>query len=594
MKKIVLTFILLNIALFSNAQTYRQLFDKLDLTFRPQPHSFYSQLVNSRVEINAGIMNAYLNMYEATKDIKYLNEFLISSKRTMDRRDDFLTSTTLISGGTEIGECPNDDNMNFTVNSCLPLLILHGRKAWSRMEFNSDCELQPYPHFKESGSIVFPMARFVLLIKDNPNLSSLHLPNEINSNFNNLNYGNITVTNMGQYADWLKQRVYETLNFHYFNDWDDWAGRFVTSYSNGKGYNMQCAIGRTLIIMNYIAYLENDMATVAAYTNVIEKIAAYLYDNIHAHIPVNPATVGNGLLWYTWRHMDGKTLIEDVSHANSDEEFAELYMDYFHPLSGYSRFDITDMQKFANGFAYRMVPNPLELTMNTYGTNCNCDQMCCFCDNTDNVNHKGSGCNGVGNNPPPENFYYQSCAYIFLTKYNEDIYQEISDFYMPGNNYENVANVQALYAYSMLAKYENVFNPIFVNRNTYADSHWAGCAAGDFDNDGIEEFATVRNKDGSVEIHHLDNSTPPYTCPNAYPAEWAGAAAGNIDNTAGDEIVAVNNNDNTIYAFKLISGSINQVASSTYRDMHKLDDLCVTISAGACNIYISFVKTVGK
>lgn len=56
--------ILVTICLFRlvNAQTYRQLFDKHDLIFRDQDYSFCTQLVNSRVESNAAIMEAYLNM----------------------------------------------------------------------------------------------------------------------------------------------------------------------------------------------------------------------------------------------------------------------------------------------------------------------------------------------------------------------------------------------------------------------------------------------------------------------------------------------------------------------------------------------------
>jgi hypothetical protein len=35
-------------------------------------------------------------MFEATNDTKYLNDFLIYSKRIMDRRDDFISNTQII------------------------------------------------------------------------------------------------------------------------------------------------------------------------------------------------------------------------------------------------------------------------------------------------------------------------------------------------------------------------------------------------------------------------------------------------------------------------------------------------------------------
>ena len=423
------------------------MFDKLDITFQTQPHSFYTQ-ISGTLGSNATLMSSYLNMYEATQDIKYLNEFVICSKRVMDRRDDFINSSTYITDANYSITC-DKGNTSFSSNvaGVIQHVMLNGYKAWSRIEFSDACLPEPYPNFKESGEITFPMARFVLLIMENSNLSSLMIPYEVNSVSNSTNYGNAIVINMGEYANWLKLRVYETLHFHYINDWDDWAGRFVSNYSNGKGYNLQCAIGRTLIIMNYIANIENDIATVSGYTNVIEKIAAYLYDNIHANIPTNPATVGNGLTWYTWQHYEGDTLIEDISHAMLDVEFAELYMDYFHPISGYGRFDITDMRKFANGFANRVIFNPLDLRMNTYGTNCNCNQMCCDCD-VNIRNGNGSGCENSIN--PPEFYNFAVQAYIFLTKYNYDIYQQICDFYMVRNSYEGYANVSALNAYSLL------------------------------------------------------------------------------------------------------------------------------------------------
>lgn len=86
---------------------------------------------------------------------------------------------------------------------------------------------------------------------------------------------------------------------------------------------------------------------------------------------------------------------------------------------------------------------------------------------------------------------------------------------------------------------------------------------GDFNSDGIEEFATLRNKDGSVEVYSLDNNgniTQQYNSPNSYPNNWAACAAGDLDNTLGDEIIGINNNNNTLYAFKVASGSITEIA----------------------------------
>jgi hypothetical protein len=102
MKKIISIFAIVCSTIVVKAQTYRQLFDKLNVSFQTQPHSFFSQLEGSRVETNAKIMSSYLNMYEATQDIKYLNQFIIVSKRVMDRRDDFINSAPFMCDGSPL------------------------------------------------------------------------------------------------------------------------------------------------------------------------------------------------------------------------------------------------------------------------------------------------------------------------------------------------------------------------------------------------------------------------------------------------------------------------------------------------------------
>ncbi|MFM2224632.1 MAG: hypothetical protein RJA07_834 [Bacteroidota bacterium] len=95
-------FLLLNVFLFCftsiHAQTFREKFDELNETphFQGGGYSFNSNFTSQIKQYGALTMNAYLNMYEATGDTKYLNDFLLYSKRIMDRRDDFIGSTKLI------------------------------------------------------------------------------------------------------------------------------------------------------------------------------------------------------------------------------------------------------------------------------------------------------------------------------------------------------------------------------------------------------------------------------------------------------------------------------------------------------------------
>ncbi|MEI6490019.1 MAG: hypothetical protein WCP52_13700 [Bacteroidota bacterium] len=89
MKKILLitSLLLFMTASLLKAQTYRELYDKLEQT-EQEGFSYYSNF-NSLLQYEGYYyMQSYINMYKATKDIKYLNKLVIHAKRVMDRRDD--------------------------------------------------------------------------------------------------------------------------------------------------------------------------------------------------------------------------------------------------------------------------------------------------------------------------------------------------------------------------------------------------------------------------------------------------------------------------------------------------------------------------
>jgi hypothetical protein len=72
------------------------MFDNLNTQFSNGGYSCYSNLDGAIYNYECNTMNALLNMYEVTDDIKYLNQFVIHAKRVMDRRDDFIANTKLI------------------------------------------------------------------------------------------------------------------------------------------------------------------------------------------------------------------------------------------------------------------------------------------------------------------------------------------------------------------------------------------------------------------------------------------------------------------------------------------------------------------
>ncbi len=200
-------------------------------------------------------------------------------------------------------------------------------------------------------------------------------------------------------------------------------------------------------------------------------------------------------------------------------------------------FSLSDMQMFANTFVKHMYINPLQFSQTTCGQSCN--------GNAANIS-----------NDPAENSYF----YLLLAKYDPDIYQIVSDVFCDRALYSNSVNP----SFAFLAEQEHLFNPLAVNRSTPTDATWAGIAGGDFDGDGTQEFATVRNKDGAVEIYYLDatNHIQPRTNIINHTTPWSGVTAADLDAThAGDEIAAINTGDGNIYLYKQNGNSLVKFAS---------------------------------
>ncbi|MFM2224630.1 MAG: hypothetical protein RJA07_832 [Bacteroidota bacterium] len=97
--KVLLLYVILIFSFnWTNAQSFRQQFDNLDQQshFQGGAYSWFSNLGSRLKDYESFTMNAYLNMYEATNDMKYLNKFLIHSKRVMNRRDNFIINAQII------------------------------------------------------------------------------------------------------------------------------------------------------------------------------------------------------------------------------------------------------------------------------------------------------------------------------------------------------------------------------------------------------------------------------------------------------------------------------------------------------------------
>ncbi len=98
-------------------------------------------------------------------------------------------------------------------------------------------------------------------------------------------------------------------------------------------------------------------------------------------------------------------------------------------------------------------------------------------------------------------------------------------------------------------------------------SKWAGLSAGDFDGDGKDEFVAVRNFNGQIIVLEFKNNK---IIPKASyekflgNSNWASISAGDFDGNGVDEFAAVRNIDGNLYLFKLNNNNISLV--TTYRN----------------------------
>ncbi len=105
--------------------------------------------------------------------------------------------------------------------------------------------------------------------------------------------------------------------------------------------------------------------------------------------------------------------------------------------------------------------------------------------------------------------------------------------------------------------------------NIDENSQWVGIAAGDFDNDGTDEIVAVRNFDSQIHMFELEGGQIKEVISTDYighDSQWVGIAAGDFDNDKVDEIVAVRNSDAQIHMFELEPGNkkIKGVVRTTF------------------------------
>jgi hypothetical protein len=538
MKTKILFILISNIIIFQlgYSQTYRKAFDRYEAV----DHD-YSYDINISGQLNANesfVLESYIMMWKATHDTKYLNKFIIHTKRLQDHRDDKVAAN--LYGVNGLPASPTCSQLYSYPHDNYPV--------WS---FDDDCSTW-IPRVLHSGNIIYPMAEFIYLMLNDPQTSLETVPNEV---------GLSSVVTFLDFAYWLQDRVVETLNFHQFN----WSCNDVAYHTNwyetyGCGnnsqkdaLNMQCAMGRALIMMYLVQTMPNNSA---ADNGIIELCSNHL-TNI-AHLVREELNRYNSN-FFTWSHNYQHTIIEDIGgHANLIMEFADLCYTYdirdFYDNS-LTLFSLNDMEKFGRTFAEHIYQNPLHYAKNTFGTN------------------------AVVN--PVEDYHIG--LYVFLSKYNRYVYQQISDYFCSQAIY-NSGSLSI--GFAELAYYEtlisstsglpiNIFNPIAVARSN-SPMNWRSCASGDFDGDGNDEFLFQYNHYLTMNAIDQNRNTNLVAITQTIPQDLIdGMAVGRIGTSSSNLIAAICKTSGGISLFNKNGSNIQLIAYSSYLSGHEITAITV-------------------
>jgi hypothetical protein len=565
-----------------NGQTYRQQFDWMNQKeFTTTPPSMISNL-GTGLKAQSQVMEALILMYKTTKDIKYLNQFVIMAKRVMDRRDDNFVN---VYNNDDVSNMPYydpgwwmwdyDDCSNaFPPTTggpyCYPLNL--SSKGWTRInEVGPEKERRGFwTHFMESGEITTPMARFFLLLEEEDHLKNIPLPTEVLSSSSPNYYGSISVSTYTNFAGWLKSKVYETLNWELNNHYNYSTQYFWAYGENGDeddgctAVNQQSAIGRALLLMYVVASIHGSGIDATSYYNAAKRVGTHIYESLHDPAVGSLFTLPNSKPWTAWCHMPNchGANWEDIGHAWLEEEMIELMVTHGIPNSNATNFTTSDLEKIANGFVYVMCQDMREVKMNVYGTNANCNQAC----PSDYTPHPTYAF---------QDQYYNAAHYVFLSKYNPGVYQAISDLFSPNQSFSGNLNhffggvngntLTDLHGLAQLAAYEHLFNPITVKTN-FGGYSYTGATAGDFNGDGQMEFASLNYTVSSTvlrehQINNANNVISP-SIGTTLAGNFKHLASGNISLTnPGDELVSTY--ANFLVLFKRQSSDFITITNTT-------------------------------
>lgn len=581
--RIAIAMLLLLPSLPTKASFWTASFDQVDLSLNGgNGYSSYNNLTGTLAWGESYIMMSYMSMYYATEDVDYLKRLVDHAENVIDQRDDNAGRVDYrgISGAT-----------------------------WVATKYSKSNE--PYAWIVHSGMLTYPMADFADLVLHTPALQS------------EISLSGYTFLNR---ANWLVDQVDMTIAAH--DDQWDTAHDIYRARTTPTGFlnwidgrilphNQYAALGRTLVKMYSAtgnpAYLSKsiDMGLYFEDRLTLEINDSYVWryhdasrieDISHGAIEVDYAHLceqagivfnatdmtrfantfkknvyGNPLEFYdlvdgnngpnTYKHVSGRWL----SLSQYDRDIYHLTLDNYVSEALVPAGSITQrMLGFANLQRYQKILEPVSAYRGLGSASEIADIVGGDFDN-----------DGVDEFVLVRNFdanfymYEIGPAQTFAGVSNLTGFGSASDWAglaagdfdpsHPGDEFVAVRNFDArFYLFKLVGS-------TIVPYATYAGygpaSNWAGLTAGDFDNDGVDEFAAVRNFDGLLTILEYNGSSiVPKASYGGAPSNsnWADLAAGDFDHThPGDEIVAVNNLGGDFFVYGLSGSTVSQLGSYT-------------------------------
>ncbi|MDR6529063.1 hypothetical protein [Chryseobacterium rhizosphaerae] len=473
-------------------------------------------------------MEALVLMYEKTNEKPYAETLIRCMGNTISRRDDLRH---------QIG-----------LDSIYDYRGISGA-AWSNNHYNKKSDSgKAYSHLVHSANIMYPMAKFAGIIKNDSILQNLVADTVVGSRYSGMKYNAI--------ADDLIQRIKETLFYHK----DQWHTEPIPNSSDSIGYykernapdelkypniilpfNMQSSAGRVLVHM-YRATHDS------IYVTQLSQIANFIKSNTQ----FNP-TLGSNI-WTYWKHDD---LREDLSHANLTASFPYECNKYGIVKNGIPVYTTSNIEAYYKTFTKDIYISPLFIKN---GVNYN--------DENWNVKY-----DVVPSNPTVRPRYgtYPAYMWLYLSKYDDEtLYQTVADLQAAKHYYDSITVDESSITLALMSNFENLIVPVNTDHKYGEDSDWRGIAKGNFDVDNDEEFVVIRNSDGLIETLEPHNKGFRSVTNNKLYSgvnNWKGLAAGDFFGDNKSEIIALNDhpdaNENGFYLFKIENNDIIEQAKYT-------------------------------